>query len=60
MTLLVTLILVCTLSEAMMNGQWRSRLVYLAALALSAILLCLGMALVAPGAHGSLPLPARR
>ena len=34
LTLLVMLILVCTLSEAMMNGQWRSRMVYLAALAL--------------------------
>ena len=49
MTLLVTLILVCTLSEAMMNGQWRSRLVFLAAVMLSAILLCLVMALIAPG-----------
>lgn len=49
MTLLVTLILVCTLSEAMMTGEWRSRLVYLAALALSSILLCMAMALVAPG-----------
>ena len=49
MTLLVALILVCTLSEAMMNGQWRSRLVFLAAVMLSAILLCLVMALIAPG-----------
>ena len=49
MTLLVTLILVCTLSEAMMNGQWRSRLVFLAVVMLSAILLCLVMALIAPG-----------
>lgn len=48
MTLLVALILVCTLSEAMMNGQWRSRLVFLAAVMLSAILLCLVMALIAP------------
>ena len=39
MTLLVTLILVCTFSEAMMNGMWRSRIVFLAALALAAILL---------------------
>ena len=60
MTLLVSLILVCTLSEAMMNGQWRSRLVYLAALALSAILLCIVMGLIAPGMHGSLPQPADR
>ena len=49
MTLLVSIILVCTLSEAMMNGQWRSRLVFLAAVMLSAILLCLVMALIAPG-----------
>ena len=32
-----------------MNGQWRSRLVFLAAVMLSAILLCLVMALIAPG-----------
>ncbi len=49
MTLLVTLILVCTLSEAMMNGHWRSRIVYLAALALSSILLCFAMHFIAPG-----------
>lgn len=49
MTLLVTLILVCTLSEAMMNGRWRSRIVYLASLALGSILLCILSALVVPG-----------
>ncbi|WP_418991531.1 rod shape-determining protein RodA [Alistipes sp.] len=57
MTLLVALILVCTLSEAMMNGQWRSRIVYLASLFLSSIVLCLGMHAVAPGLmdlHGCL------
>ena len=54
LTLLVMLILVCTLSEAMMNGQWRSRMVYLAALALGTLLLYFGMLLAAPGA-----LPAR-
>ena len=48
--LLVMLILVCTLSEAMMNGQWRSRMVYLAALALGTLLLYFGMLLAAPGA----------
>ncbi len=48
MTLLVALILICTLSEAMMNGKWRSRIIYLAALALAAILLCATMALIAP------------
>lgn len=50
MTLLVALILVCTLSEAMMNGLWRSRLIYLAGLALASILLCLAMHFIAPGA----------
>ena len=49
MTLLVSLILVCTLSEAMMNGLWRSRIIYLASLALAGILLCLVSQLVAPG-----------
>ena len=49
MVLLVTLILVCTLSEAMMNGQWRSRIIFLAALMLSSIVLCLAAALICPG-----------
>ena len=49
MTLLVSIILVCTLSEAMMTGEWCSRLIYLASLALASILLCMTMALVAPG-----------
>ena len=49
MTLLVSLILVCTLSEAMMNGQWRSRIIYLAVLSLASILLCIGAQLIAPG-----------
>ena len=49
MTLLVTLILVCTLSEAMMNGMWRSRIIFLAVLALASILLCAAAALIAPG-----------
>lgn len=49
MTLLVSLILVCTLSEAMMNGLWRSRIIYLAALALGSILLCMAMWCIAPG-----------
>lgn len=34
MTMLVLLILICVVSEAAMNGMWRSRIVYLAALAL--------------------------
>lgn len=50
MTLLVLMILVCTLSEAMMNGRWRSRVVYLAALAFASGLLYVAMSLIAPGA----------
>lgn len=49
MTLLVMLILVCTLSEAMMNGMWRSRIVYLASLALGALLFYFIMMAIAPG-----------
>ncbi len=49
MTMLVTMLLVCTLCEAMMNGQWCSRIIYLASVALSAILLCLVANLVLPG-----------
>ncbi len=49
MTLLVLLILVCTLSEAMMNGMWRSRIVFLAAVGLAAGVLYLLIALAAPG-----------
>ncbi len=49
-TLLVLVILVCTFSEAMMNGHWRSRIIYLASLALASILLCVVMHLIAPGA----------
>lgn len=48
LTLLVLLILVCTFSEAMMNGMWRSRMVFLAAVALAAALFYLVMALAAP------------
>lgn len=49
MTLLLLLILVCTLSEAMMNGMWRSRIIYLASLAFSSILLYIVMWLLIPG-----------
>ncbi len=49
-SLLVLLILICTLSEAMMSGEWRSRVVYLAALALSSLLIWLVMHFAAPGA----------
>ena len=48
--LLVALIVICTLSEAMMSGEWRSRIVYLAALALSSLLIWLVMHFAAPGA----------
>jgi len=48
--LLILLILICTLSEAMMSGEWRSRIVYLAALALSSLLIWLVMHFAAPGA----------
>ena len=49
MTLLVTVILVCVLSEAMMNGLWKSRIVFLAGIALGSILLCTAAAIIAPG-----------
>ena len=49
MTLLVVLILVCTFSEAMMNGLWRSRIVFLAAVGLAAGVLYLLVGLAAPG-----------
>lgn len=49
MMLLLCLILVCSLSEAMMNGHWKSRIIFLAALMLASILLCLVMALISPG-----------
>lgn len=49
MTLLVLLILVCTFSEAMMNGLWRSRIVFLAAVGLAAGVLYLLVGLAAPG-----------
>ncbi len=57
MTLLIISILVCTLSEAMMNGQWKTRVIYLASIALATILLKIGVELVSPGAlslYGSL------
>lgn len=50
MLLLVLMILLCTCAEAMMNGAWRSRIVYLAALALATVLLCIAMHFIAPGA----------
>jgi len=44
----------------MMNGHWRQCFVYLAALALGSILLCMAMGLVAPGFNGSACLPLDR
>ena len=55
--LLVLMIGVCTLSEAMMNGRWRSRIVFLAALFLASILLFFFVQLLWPGSisyYGSL------
>lgn len=48
--LLVLMIGVCTLSEAMMNGHWRSRVIFLSALFLSSILLYFCIQLFFPGA----------
>lgn len=48
--LLVALIVICTLSEAMMSGEWRSRMVYLAALALGSLLFFWTAHFIAPGA----------
>ncbi|MEG1611375.1 MAG: rod shape-determining protein RodA [Alistipes sp.] len=48
-TLLITLILVVTFSEAMMNGHWHSRIVYLAVVAMTTGALYFVMQLLAPG-----------
>ncbi|MEG1621875.1 MAG: rod shape-determining protein RodA [Alistipes sp.] len=50
MTLLVLLILVCTVSEMMMNRQWRSRIIYLSVLAFSTLLLYGILWILFPGA----------
>ena len=49
LALLMLSIVVCTLCEALMNGQWRSRVVYLAQLALAAILFHAAMSVLMPG-----------
>ena len=49
-TLLVLLIVICTLAEALMSGEWRSRIVYLAALALISQLVFWIFHFIAPGA----------
>ncbi len=41
MTMLVLLILVCTVSEVLMNRQWQSRVIYLAALAFVSVMVYL-------------------
>ncbi len=47
--LLLLMILVCTLSEAMMNRRWRSRIIFLAALFLCSHVLYFGVQLFWPG-----------
>ena len=49
LALLLLLIGLCTFSEAKMNGQWRSRIIFLAALFLSSILLFFFMQLLWQG-----------
>ena len=49
LALLMLSIGICTLCEALMNGAWRSRIVYLAVLALAAILFHGVMAVLRPG-----------
>ena len=41
MTMLVLLIVICTVSEVLMNGEWRSRVIYLASLAFVSVMLYL-------------------
>ena len=41
MTMLVLLILICTVSEVLMNGEWQSRVIYLASLAFVSVMLYL-------------------
>ncbi len=48
--LLILLILICVLSEVMVSGAWRSRLVFLAGLTLATLMLYYGAFLVRPGA----------
>ncbi len=50
MTLLVLSIVVCTLCDAILNRAWKSRIIYLASLALASIVLQATMAFLAPGA----------
>lgn len=49
LTLLIVLIVSCTVFEALMNGEVRSRLVFLAALFLTSTLIYLAMSWIAPG-----------
>ena len=49
-TLLVLLIVLCTFAEATISGEWRSRIIYLAMLALASLLFYWTMYFIAPGA----------
>lgn len=49
LTLLVMLIAVCVFSEAMMNGMWRSRIIYLASIAFVSLSAYVVLLLLAPG-----------
>lgn len=48
LTLLIMLILVCVVSEAMMNGQWRRSIIFVAALTLGTVLLYSLMVIISP------------
>ncbi len=50
LTLLLSILLICVVSEMMLNGMWRSRLIYLASVLLASILLYIIINLIAPGA----------
>ena len=49
MTLLLLSIVVCTLCEALLNRQWKTRIIYLASVLLASILLYATMRIVSPG-----------
>ncbi len=49
LTLLALMIVACTLCEAMMNGRWRSRIIYLAAVAFLSVAAAVVGHFIAPG-----------
>ena len=49
-TLLVLLVVLCTFAEATISGEWRTRIIYLAMLALASLLFYWTMHFIAPGA----------